>query len=252
MEDNCFDNISVVLVETIREGNTGSVARAMNNMGLQRLKLVNPREAIADECRMMAGKAISLVNKARFYGSLDEALVGENVVVGTTSLRDRRPDQPLQLPSEMAPLICDYGRSQRVALVFGPERSGLTDAQLARCQHLVSIPANPDHPVLNLAQAVMVIAYEIYSATSISPNPMPELASDETRDKMFRHVERVLVDIGFLSSGTPGHIMSSIRRFLGRAGLTPRDVQIIRGIMSQMEWYIEEGRKLPAEKIRKP
>ncbi|MDA2926349.1 RNA methyltransferase [Acidobacteria bacterium AH-259-G07] len=247
-----LSNISVVLVETHRGGNIGAAARAMKNMGLARLKLVCPREHITEECRMMAGKAIDLVTEARVYSSLDEAVAEENMVIGTTSGRERKRKQRVHTPREIAPLVSKYAKSQRVALVFGPERRGLTDAQLARCQYLLSVPANPDYPVLNLAQTVMVLAYEIFNVADAQPKRSFKLASDETRERMFRQMERVLIDIGFLSSQNPGHIMRSIRRFLGRAHLTPRDVRIVRGIMSQMEWYVEKGHKLPAKKVRKP
>ena len=157
----------------------------------------------------------------------------------------------MHTPREIAPLIQEQAGFQRVALVFGPERRGLSDSQLARCQYLVSVPSNPDYSVLNLAQAVMVLAYEIFISTQGAGGEALELASDQEREQMFRRVEEVLVQIGFLSSQNPEHIMRSIRRFLGRADLTPRDVKILRGIMSQMQWYAQEGHKLPGEKIQK-
>ena len=244
-------NISVVLVGTRKGGNIGAVARAMKNMGLERLKLVAPRERITEECRMMAGKAIDLVDSAEDYSSLDDAVARDHLIVGTTSLRKRERNQSIYTPREIAPLIREQAGSQRVALVFGPERRGLSDNQLARCQYLVSVPSNPDYSVLNLAQAVMVLAYEIFISTQGAEGEALELASDQEREQMFRRVEEVLVQIGFLSSQNPEHIMRSIRRFLGRADLTPRDVKILCGIMSQMQWYAKEGHKLSGEKIKK-
>ena len=185
----------------------------------------------------MAGKAIELVTSAPIYSSLDEALTEENVVIGTTSAREREAKQRIHTPREIAALLRKYGESQRVALVFGPERSGLTDPQLARCQYLVSIPSNLDHPVLNLSQAVLVLAYEILTAGPVSSDGNLQVASDEEREQMFSDMQQVLLDIGFLNPHNPSHIMRSIRRFLGRADLTPRDVQILRGIMTQMKWY---------------
>ena len=245
------ENISVVLVGTRKGGNIGAVARAMKNMGLERLKLVGPREQVTEECRMMAGKAINLVNSADVYSSLDDAVARDHLIIGTTSLRKRERSQRIYTPREIAPLVREQAGSQRVALVFGPERRGLSDNQLARCQYLVSIPSNPEHPVLNLAQAVVVLTYEIFISTQREGEDALELASDEEREQMFRSMEEVLVKIGFLSSQNPEHIMRSIRRFLGRADLTPRDVKILRGIMSQVQWYEEEGHKLPEEKVKK-
>ncbi|MDA2933819.1 RNA methyltransferase [Acidobacteria bacterium AH-259-D05] len=245
-------NISIVLVETRKGGNIGAVARAMKNMGLRHLKLVRPCELESEECQKMAGKAIDLVTSAGVYPTLDEAVSQENLVIGTTSGRKRRKNQPIYSPREVASLVWNYGKSQRVALVFGPERRGLSDAQLARCQYLVSIPASPEYPVLNVAQAVMVLAYEIFIGSPTECDDILQLASHEERERMFETMEKVLVQVGFLSSQNPDHIMRSIRRFLGRADLTPRDVRIIRGMMSQMGWFIEKGHKLPLEKVQKP
>ena len=122
-----MNNISVVLVKTQKGGNIGSAARAMKNMGLQHLKLVSPREGMNEQCQRRAGKAIDLVTSAKIYATLDEAVEEENIVIGTTSARKRKGKQKIHTPREMAPRLCEFGKSQRVALVFGPERSGLTD-----------------------------------------------------------------------------------------------------------------------------
>jgi tRNA/rRNA methyltransferase len=247
-----FRNISVVLVDTHSGANIGAAARAMKNMGLRRLKLVNPCDYEGQECRALARKAIELVRAAEIYSSLDAALAEENLVIGTTSTRERKEKQPVYTPREVAPEIWEYAQDKRVALVFGPERRGLTEAQLAGCQYLVSIPAHPGFPVLNLAHSVTVMAYEIFNATVADTRSKPELASHQERQQMYAHMEQVLVDIGFLSSQTPDHIMGAIRRFLGRAQLSSRDVQIIRGIMGQMEWYVQQGHRLPPDKVKKP
>lgn len=246
-------NISVLLVETLQAGNVGSAARAMKNMGLHRLKLVNPPARLKQlECLKMAGKAGDLVENAAIYTSFEEAVADENVLVGTTSARDRKPKQRFYTPRQIAPLVREYARSQRVALIFGPENRGLTDDQLAQCQYLVFVPANPEYPVVNVAQTVMILAYEIFNVREVERNEHLQLVPQEQREEMFAHLERVLIEIGFLSSGNPAPIMKSIRRFLGRADLTARDLQIIRGMMSQMEWYAKEGHRLAPEEVRKP
>ncbi len=247
-----FRRISVVLVETVQPGNIGSTARAMSNMGLSRLKLVNPRGVLSSECLKMAGKAAEIVTGAAVFNSVEEALEDENVIIATTSSRDREAKQRLYSPREIAPIVREYATSQKVALVFGSEKRGLTDDHLALCQYLVTIPAHPGHPVLNLAQAVMVLAYEIYNCQGMDLNLQAVLASQQSRQEMFDHLERTLLRIGFLSSSNPGHIMNSIRRFLGKAELTPRDIQILRGILSQIEWFAAEGHRSEVEKIRKP
>ncbi len=224
----------------------------MFNMGLRRLKLVNPPDLADEQCRMMAGRAWRIVTDAEIYGSFDEACADEGILVGTTSVRGRRARRRVHSPRELAPKILESAEVQRVALVFGPEREGLSEDRLAKCQFLVSIPSDPEFPTLNVAQSVLVLCYELTAATGPPDDRTPDLAGFQVREEMLQQMERVLIEIGFLSSGNPAHIMNSIRRLLGSAELTPRDVRILRGIFNQMEWYAREGRLLPEEKVRKP
>ncbi len=253
MTERAIDNFSVVLVDTVQPGNIGSAARALSNMGLRRLKLVNPREVLSSECLKMAGSAAEIVTGAEIYSSLQEAIAHDNIVVGTTSSRDRQAKQRFYTPSEIAPILLDYAVSNRIALVFGSEKRGLRDSELALCHYLVTIPADRDYPVLNLAQAVMILCYEVFSRTATTElNEYLTLAPNDKREQMFDHLQQTLLRIGFLSESNPAHIMDSIRRFLGRADLTERDIQIIRGILTQLEWFTREGHTLPPEKVRKP
>lgn len=223
----------------------------MKNMGLRRLKLVNPQRYQDGECRAMARGAVDLLDSAQVYASFDEALADENVVVGTTSGRGRGKKGGIQTPREIVPLLWQHASTQRIALVFGPERRGLSDEQLARCQYVVSIPSQLQSPVLNLAQSVVILAYELFTVQANNFHTVDQLAPDSEREAMFRQAEQVLVDIGFLSARKPGHIMGAIRRFLRRSPLTSRDIRIIRGMFSQVEWYVQEGHGLPEEKVTK-
>jgi len=253
MTARAFDNFSVVLVDTVQPGNIGSAARALGNMGLRRLKLVNPREVLSSECLKMAASAAEIVTGAEIYPSLQEAVAQDNMVVGTTSSREREPKQRFYTPSEIAPILLQYAVSNRIALVFGSEKRGLRDSELALCHFLVTIPADRNYPVLNLAQSVLIVCYEIFSRAATSElNEHLSLAPNEEREQMFDHLRETLLQIGFLSQSNPEHILNSIRRLLARADLTARDIQIIRGILSQLEWYTREGYKLPPEKVRKP
>jgi TrmH family RNA methyltransferase len=251
-QSEVFENISVVLVETLQPGNLGSAARAMKNMGLKRLKLVNPCKSSDGECQKLAVGAFDLVENAQVFTSLEEALSEESIVVGTTSVRGRSQKVRLYTPREISPIIWDYAVSQKVSVVFGPERRGLSEKELALCQYLVSIPASLDFPTLNLAQAVLILAYEIAIFQPMDLHPRLQLATESVRKEMFQHMEEVLIQIGFLSRSSPGHIMRSIRRFLSQAELTERDVRIVRGMMSQMEWYAREGKKMTPEEVEKP
>ena len=247
-----LDNVSVLLVNPLQPGNVGSVARAMKNMGLRKLKLVGDLDLSALECRKMAMHASDILDQARIFEDFEKAVATDQLLVGTTSVRGRRRRTQVHTARAMAEIIREYAASQKVCLVFGPERKGLSEDQLARCQYLVTIPASCEFPTLNLAQSVMIMAYEIYGAEGRGREVSIELASQGEKDAMFRHMEDTLIDIGFLSQGTPGHIMRAIRRFLGKSDLSSKDVQIIRGIMSQVDWYVGSGRSMDPDKVKKP
>lgn len=244
-------NVTVILVEPWEPGNIGSAARAMRNTGFHRLTLVRPRDPHADACQMMAVGAYPLVQQARITDSFLDAVAEEEVLVGTTSTRGRRPRGPVRSIREAAPEIASLARSRRVGLVFGPERRGLDEEVLAACRFLVTVPTNPEFPVLNLAQAVLTVCYELSLVEGQEPTLLPDLASQADREQMFEHLQETLLNIGFLSRSNPGHIMRSLRRLLARADLTRRDIRILRGIMSQMDWYITTGRDLPSERVIK-
>lgn len=224
----------------------------MKNMGLSRLKLVNPRNLYSGECRKMAVSAYDLVEAAEVFDSFEDAVEDEQILIGTSSIRGRKSRTRLHAAREIAPRIHEYAQTQRVCLVFGSERRGLREEHLALCQYTVSIPADPEFPTLNLAQSVLILAYELFTCTDFELNPDLELASQGQREAMFSHMEETLTNVGFLSQSNPGHIMRSIRRFLGKADLTDRDISILRGIMSQMDWYVREGRQRDPERVRKP
>lgn len=245
-------NIHVILVEPYEPGNIGSTARAMANMGFSQLRLVNPGDIHSPECQRMALKAYNLITEASCYSEFDQAVSDLKVLFGTTSSRGRNVKTDIKSVREAVPSIMKYSADQPVGIVFGPERRGLTDAQLARCQYLITIPSSQDFPTLNLAQSVLVTLYEIFSAGETGGSVPEDLATQESRDEMFGHMQRTLISIGFLSQSNPDHIMNSIRRFLGKADLTRRDIQILRGIMSQMDWYVRSGKSLDPSRVKKP
>lgn len=257
MEDSALDNISIVLVGTMYAGNIGSAARAMMNMGIRDLRLVNPEEIHTEESRNMAVNAWEMVRSAPVFGSLAEAVSGSSLVVGTTCRRGRRQRAREYLPGEIAPLARKAAEDSAISIVFGPERGGLTEAELASCQYLVNIPASSQLPTLNLSQAVLIICYELFTCLEYPETvndclPGVEYPTQEEREQMFLHLEKTLLDIGFLSSSNPSHIMLSLRRMLGGESLSRRDLKIVRGIMSRVDWFVEHGVKLSPEKIRRP
>lgn len=252
IESDLARNISVVLVQTQHSGNIGSAARAMRNMGLIRLKLVCPPQRWKEKATKMAAGALDLVDPIQVHASFDRALETEQVLVGTTSGRDRQNHHHVYTPRQIAPILRRIARTQKIALLFGPEHRGLTDQELSKCRYLVSVPSDDAYPVLNLAQTVTVLVYELNASHEKDLNVLLPSVNHAQREEMFLQMEKVLTEIGFLSSGNPGHTMKTIRRFLGRADLSRQDVQILRGILSQMEWYSRTGHRLKPEQVWKP
>lgn len=236
-----FGRLRFVLVETSRAGNIGSAARAMKTMGFSELVLVNPRDpqAVQDpEAIALASGATDVLASARIVGSLEEALAGCNFSVAL-SARLREFSPPLFEPRALAQqLAADTGL--RAALVFGNERFGLSNEQVEKCSALVTVPANPEYSSLNLSQAVQVLAYECRMA-GISDAPVQpaigfrgEPAGAEQIEGMFRHLEQALVEIEFLDPQNPKKLMPRLRRLFARSGLEVEEVNILRGIATQL------------------
>lgn len=238
-----LDNIRVVLVGTSHPGNIGGAARAMKNMGLSRLVLVAPEDFPSGEAVARASGATDVLDAAQVVDTLEEALVGCTLVVGT-SARDRRIPWPLLDPRECAVASCEQAAAGgEVALVFGREYAGLTNEELQRCQYHVHIPSNPEFSSLNLAAAVQVLAYEVRMAWLASEGqPLAQVSvADEgdepvTADELesfYRHLEQALVEIGFLDPLRPRHLMSRLRRLYGRSSVSKLEMNILRGILTE-------------------
>ncbi len=239
-----LQNITIVLVRPQFAGNIGSACRAMKNMGLSELILVAPeQDPLSPEGKMMATSAKDLLQKAKVAPSLEEALLGFRWIAGT-SARKGRNRGPFVSPREICPEIISQARSIPVAILFGPEDRGLTNEEIAPCQALISIPTHPNLSSLNLAQAVMLLSYELYLANlsefpqgSSFSGEFPPLAEFQKVEKMYAHLEDLLLRIGFLDPKNPKRIMHTLRRIFGRATLSDRDVAVLRGIFRQLEWY---------------
>ncbi len=250
-----FQRLRFVLVETSRPGNIGSAARAMKTMGFSELVLVNPRQADPlndEEAIALASGATDVLSGARIVGSLDEALSGCNYSVAL-SARLREFSPPLYEPRALAHrLAAEMAANDKLqaALVFGNERFGLSNEQVEKCGAMVSVPANPAYSSLNLSQAVQVLAYECRMAalagmpgTTAAPSTgfKGELASAEQVEGMFRHLEQALIDIDFLDPDNPRKLMPRLRRLFSRTQLETEEVNILRGIATQL---IEKRQKI--------
>jgi TrmH family RNA methyltransferase len=229
---------AVVLVRPREEGNVGSAARAMANMGLERLILVEPAAVIGKVGTAFAVGAKPVLDGAARAGSLHAALAPFRRVVGTTSTRDRRLGIPLLSPRELPDWLAQGPPDTPTALVFGPEVGGLTNEELALASAVVTIPCSPVQPTLNLAQAVLILAYELFIArggeTAPVAPPEPPASAGEI-DGLLGHAGQVLQRVGFARDDSFAGVLRDLRRLAARAAPDSRDVRILRGICRRIE-----------------
>lgn len=241
---NLLATVRIVLVEPAGALNVGSVARVMKNMGLKQLILVNPQcDRASDQARQMAVHGIDVLEAAQEVATLPEALVGCQRAIATTA-RSRTLPTKLEHPADALPWL--IAEDVDTALIFGPEDRGLNNQELNYAQRFVAIPANPEYPSLNLAQAVTVCCYELYQASQTSSVSSPEvtlndnpLASLDLLEGYYQHLASVLLKIGYLYPHTEQSRMEKFRRLYHRANLTTEEVAMLRGILSQIEWATE-------------
>jgi tRNA (cytidine32/uridine32-2'-O)-methyltransferase len=224
------------LFEPSHPGNVGAAARAIKTMGFSELVLVNPACRIDEHARARSSGALDVLEAARVCDTLVDAVQGCGLVVGA-SARRRRLSWPEYDPRECAASVIKAGRTKPVAIVFGPERAGLKNAEMDLCNALVYIPSNPDYSSLNLAMAVQVIAYELRWAQGSDSKPAGDEsppASAEDLEYFYEHLERVLLGSGFLNPNNPRTLMRRLRRLFNRARLDENELHIMRGILSAL------------------
>jgi len=226
-------NIRIVLIQTWHPGNIGAAARAMKNMGLHQLVLVNPVDFPSDEAYNRAGKATDLLDNARVVSSLDEAIADCGLVVAT-SARERSIRLPAMSAEQCGIEAVSRQQQAPVALVFGRERMGLHNDDIQLCQAQVNIDANPDYPVLNLSQAVQLLSYEIFKAAHLRQTPERETPYPLHTDleRFYEHLGETLGDIGFLNAAHPGQAPDHLRALFRRAQPTAKELRLLRGVLS--------------------
>jgi tRNA (cytidine32/uridine32-2'-O)-methyltransferase len=246
------DQIRIVLVETSHSGNIGAVARAMKNMGLGNLWLVNPCSFPDEASYARAAGASDVLDSARVVSSLDEALADCVLVMGT-SARGRKVPWPVCAPPEAAAAAAGHAESGPVAMVFGRENHGLSNDELQRCHYHIHIPSNPDYSSLNLAMAVQVMCYELrmYYLRSLEGGEGSPYLKSMTRpgdegwdvppakvhdvEGFFGHLEQVLIDVDFHRRENPRQLMTRLRRLFQRARLDQMEINILRGILTAVQ-----------------
>ncbi len=244
-----LSTIRIVLIDTRTPENIGMSARAMKNCGLSRLALVRPAEFRTAAAYRPALEAFPILEGAEVFSELAPAVAASRMVVGTTR-REGQDRHPLLTPAEWVRDLLPRAAGQEVSILFGPESDGLSHRDLDRCDALVSIPGHPEFTSFNLAQAVLLVSYEIFRASPSfrGDGERLSLAPAEAREGFYSHLEKVLLRIGFLHANNPGRILSTLRRLFGRTGLEERDVRILRGILSQIDWAMNsrvEGKSRP-------
>ncbi len=249
-----FPNIRIVLVEPAGPLNVGSVARIMKNMGLTQLWLVNPQcNPLDAEARQMAVHAPELLETATTVASLPEALGGCQRAIATTT-RSRKTSVPLETARTALPWLFDAPS----ALIFGPEDRGLNNLELNYAQRWVTIPSHPDYPSLNLAQAVAICCYELFTANHSQPQPQPQaaaaqplhpweaprtsepLAQLDALEGYFQHLESMLLTIGYLHPHTAASRMEKFRQIYKRSQLAATELALLRGVLRQVEWKVSQ------------
>ena len=230
-------NVSIVLYRPKYAGNVGSVARVAKNMGISHIIVVGGADLDRAEMeRRSTHLALDVLDQIEYYDDIGEALAGFQYIVGTTA-RMGKARGPFNTPRKIAENIVSISRKNKVALLFGPEDRGLTNDELRYCQATVTIPSSRDFKSLNLSHAVMILCYEVYTASLPAAEEIPpKWASSSEVEGMYGQIKTVLSDIGFLNPENPDYWMMHLRRFFARSGLLAREVKIIRGICRQLEW----------------
>ncbi len=246
-----LENIDIVMVGTTHPGNIGAAARAMHNMCISNLVLVNPQCPVGEIAYARASGANVILDSLRKSGNLREA-VQDSILVVATSARDRSLPWPELSPGLVAKKIAELNGQSRVALVFGREHSGLTNEELQICHYAVNIPTNPDFSSLNVASAIQVMCYEIFKTVGNQPETrqteIQECAvTSRQLEGFFRHLEQVMITTKFLDRENPGFLMQRLRRLYHRLEMSKNEVDILRGILSSVEKYKNQDPSSPGD-----
>jgi TrmH family RNA methyltransferase len=233
-----LDAIRIVLVETSHPGNIGAAARALKNMALEQLVLVRPRQFPHADASARASSATDLLANARVESDLAAAVHGCGLVLATTSRERDQYFRVLDVREAARRAVQEAGQAP-VAILFGSERTGLSNEELRHAHALLRIPNNPAYPSLNLAMAVQVVAYEILRARELTEPAAPRttpLASTQEMDHLYQHLATVLQEIDFRDrTQSGGHLMKRLRRLLQRAEPDANEVNILRGILTAVQ-----------------
>jgi TrmH family RNA methyltransferase len=233
--EQIFSNIRIVLCQTSHPGNIGSTARAMKTMGLNRLYLVRPKHFPDGEAKSLAVNAADVLDTAVVTETLEQAIADCHFVIGVSG-KERSLSQQVMTVREAAAEVGKIASDQQVALVFGTEMSGLSNAEADCCHLLATIPANPEYTSLNLAQAVQIMCYELrmmITGGNLHYQEKPvELATQEDLERFYAHMQEVLEHIGYINPRAPKKLFERLRRLYARTRLEKEEVNLLRGILT--------------------
>ncbi|EGQ7968984.1 tRNA (cytosine(32)/uridine(32)-2'-O)-methyltransferase TrmJ [Vibrio cholerae] len=235
-----LERVKVVLVGTTHSGNIGSAARAMKVMGLSQMVLVDPQCQVDAQAIALAAGASEIALNAQIYPTLEAAVADCGLVVGT-SARSRTLEWPMLEPRECGEKLISEANQHSVAMVFGRERTGLTNEELQLCHYHVCVPANPEYSSLNLAMAVQLLSYEVRMAylalqqSSQSSTLQEEYPRHQELERFYAHLEQVIMQTEFISVQQPGQVMNKLRRMFTRARPEAQEINILRGILTSVQ-----------------
>ncbi|EGR1129342.1 RNA methyltransferase, TrmH family [Vibrio cholerae] len=235
-----LERVKVVLVGTTHSGNIGSAARAMKVMGLSQMVLVDPQCQVDAQAIALAAGASEIALNAQIYPTLEAAVADCGLVVGT-SARSRTLEWPMLEPRECGEKLISEANQHSVAMVFGRERTGLTNDELQLCHYHVCVPANPEYSSLNLAMAVQLLSYEVRMAylalqqSSQSSTLQEEYPRHQELERFYAHLEQVIMQTEFISAQQPGQVMNKLRRMFTRARPEAQEINMLRGILTSVQ-----------------
>lgn len=248
-----ISNVRVVLVQPHYAGNLGSVARAMANFGLKHLALVAPyADPLSEEARRLATHGEEILSSARILPTLEEAVADCGVVLGTTgNVEGIYRTQNYGRPDEMLSRISMAMDRTPCALVFGPEPSGLSNAEVARCHGLIRILTDSQTPSLNLSHAVAICLHELrmtsLRALEVAVHPTQKIAEFDEQERMFANLRDALERVHFIWGTKADSLMHAVRHLIVRAQPSPNEVRILHGLARQLRWVAENGVSHPED-----
>jgi len=239
-----LSSIRIVLLQTYHPGNIGAVARAMKTMGLCELVMVSPKKYPDDEATSRAAGAVDVLENATIVSTLEEAIADCSQVFATTARQKRSYTRPQKSNSEAASWI-KSNPAEKVAIVFGRERMGMSTEDINLCQQMLYIPGNPEYDILNLASAVQIVCYELFKQLNDVADPIEEkleanYASQENINNFYQHLQTTLEHTGYLRTNQPSESMHRLRQLFSRAEPTAKEISMLRGVLSSLDKNIQQ------------